>query len=164
MIYQRHRLNHSSFLHDYTTKIQFNKNRVMERVNYNTIKQLKIINNRIEELQCQKNDLLKPLLTDFSHISFLYDTFKEHHTSGIQSRKDFIMLILFIYSPTTLLGGKMKKGLREQLSIVLKVNEPSIISNNAAEVVFLYNKQRSYRDEIDKLFATLENYVQKLIF
>lgn len=136
----------------------------MERIDYNTIKQLKIINNRIEELQKQKEELLKPLLADFSYIPSLYEWFKGvHHAPGTQCRKDFIIMILFLYSPATLMGGKMKKGLREVLSSVLEVNEPSIISNNTTEVVFLYNKQRSYRDEIDYLYSKFENHVTKLI-
>lgn len=135
----------------------------MERIDYNTIKQLKIINNRIEELQKQREELLKPLLTDFSHIPDLYEWFKGQHSPGTQCRKDFIIVILFLYSPSTLIGGKMKKGLREVLSNVLEVNEPSIISNNTTEVVFLYNKQRSYREEIDYLYSKFENHVIQLI-
>jgi len=130
---------------------------------------------KIEEIQAiriQKSELEKketilsvPLLSDFTLIDSLYDWFKEGlaerncppRSDCVTQRKKFLFIILYLYSPATLAGGKMLKGLRDKLARVLDIHSRTTISDNCADVVFLYNRYRYFKNEVNDLFCFLTN-------
>lgn len=137
----------------------------------NTINHIRF--GKIEEIQAvriQKNELEKketalstPLLTDFALIDSLYHWFKEGLTERncpsrsdcVTQRKKFLFIILYLYSPATLAGGKMRKGLRDKLARTLEIHSRTTISDNCSDVVFLYNRYKYFKNGVNDLFRFL---------
>ena len=81
---------------------------------------------------------------------------KEIFRSGnVTQRKKFIFIILFLYSPSTLAGGKMKNGLRDKLAEVLGVNAQTTISNNRNNLVFSYQLYKYFRQDVDWIYGEM---------
>ena len=71
----------------------------------------------------------------------------------------FLFIILFLYSPSVLAGGKMPDGLRDALCRTLGMNTASTISKNCADVVFLYQNYADMRRDVDGIY---ENIMQRI--
>lgn len=83
-------------------------------LDFGKIARIKDIQERLEELSEEEKDLSSPLLTDIRLVREIYDIFSgmvENPASAAQ-RKKFIFIILYLFSPGTLAGGKMASGLR----------------------------------------------------
>ena len=108
----------------------------------------------------RENELSRPFLSDYSLIPTLYAWFKEilanrdcpPNPESVNQRKKFLFIILFLYSPSVLAGGKMPDGLRDALCRMLGMNIGSTISKNCADVVFLYQNYKDFRQDIEYLY------------
>ena len=124
------------------------------------IKKIRVEKSGLSEEECT---LSKPILTDKSLIKTIYDYFVEvlserncsPQVESVIQRKKFIFIILYLYSPRTLAGGKMKSGLRDEISKVLGVQSMSTISNNCSDVVFLYQNYSDFSKDIIKIFSAV---------
>lgn len=129
----------------------------------------------IQEVWTQKSEIVKkekeastPLLTDFSLIERLHTWFWQTREErpcaprgeSVYQRKKFLFIILFLYSPATLAGGKMTKGLRDKLADVLDMQSRSAISDNCADVVFLYNHYKDFRNDVNTIYNQIIRRLQ----
>ncbi|MEI3107214.1 MAG: hypothetical protein V8T16_17585 [Parabacteroides merdae] len=96
---------------------------------FSEIAEIKSIREQKSKLSEREKELTEPILTDLDMIGMLYRWFQEiisqkeiFRSGNVTQRKKFIFIILFLYSPSTLAGGKMKNGLRDKLAEVLGVN------------------------------------------
>lgn len=128
---------------------------------FSEIAEIKSIREQKLILSEREAELTAPTFTDLDMIGQLYEWFKEvlsHRNcpprpESVTQRKKFIFIVLFFYSPSTLAGGKMAKGLREKLSEVLDVNAPSAISDNVSSAVFFYQQyEKDFRQDVDWVF------------
>ena len=102
---------------------------------FNIEKIIRIKRIRMEKsiLSEEENALSEPILTDQSLICKIYQHFTctlnemgcPPNPKSVTQRKKFIFIILYLYSPSTLAGGKMARGLREELSKTLGVQSTS---------------------------------------
>lgn len=123
---------------------------------------IKDVRVRKSEISEEENILTKPILTDLSRIEEIYSIFKESllkrdcapRIESVSSRKKFIFIILYIYSPSTLAGGKMNDGVRDALAKVCGV-VPTVISHNMRDVSFIYQHYHDERDEIDYIYQEI---------
>ena len=76
---------------------------------------------------------------------------------SVTQRKKFIFIILYLFSPSSLAGGKMTAGLREEMSKVLGIQSKSTISDNCADVVFLYQNYGDFSGDIEYLYTEIVN-------
>lgn len=144
---------------------------------FSNIFELKSIREQKYRLSERESEIAKPVLTDLGMIDTLYEWFKEIALEGkelpkgnVSQRKKFIFIILYLYSPTTLAGGKMRAGLREKLAEVFPIKEKSVVSNNTNNLVFSYqlykyfsqDVERIYKEIILRLGKYLENKTQQL--
>ena len=93
---------------------------------FSEIAEIKSIREQKSKLSEREKELTEPILTDLDMIGMLYRWFQEiisqkeiFRSGNVTQRKKFIFIILFLYSPSTLAGGKMKNGLRDKLAEVL---------------------------------------------
>jgi hypothetical protein len=100
---------------------------------FSEIAEIKSIREQKSKLSEREKELTEPILTDLDMIGMLYRWFQEiisqkeiFRSGNVTQRKKFIFIILFLYSPSTLAGGKMKNGLRDKLAEVLGVNAQTI--------------------------------------
>ncbi|EGF56682.1 hypothetical protein HMPREF9446_02102 [Bacteroides fluxus YIT 12057] len=78
---------------------------------------------------------------------------------SVTQRKKFIFIILYLFSPSSLAGGKMTAGLREEMSRVLGIQFKSTISDNCADVVFLYQNYGDFSGDIEYLYTEIVNRI-----
>ena len=100
------------------------------------------------------NEALKPRLSDTSLIGEMYEHFrnfikslgKSHHS---ERRREFMFIIAYLYCPSVLIGGSMPRGFRGILKDLLHVESPSAISNYTADLFFLYNHYKDFREIVE---------------
>ena len=134
-------------------------------LNFNKIIRLKKIRIEKSELSEEENSLTSPILTNKNLIHEIYKIFCEVLNDrdcppcidSVTQRKKFIFIILYLFSPSTLAGGKMLCGLREEISGVLGIQSKSTISDNCADVVFLYQNYSDFCEDIEYLYTEIIN-------
>lgn len=135
---------------------------------FSEIAEIKSIREQKSRLSEREAELTAPTLTDLDRIRTLYEWFKELQSEricapregGVHQRKMFIFIVIFLYSPSTLAGGRMLKGLREELAIVLDMHNRETISNNCSSVVFMYNQYKYFRRDIEVLYIEIMKRVK----
>lgn len=70
----------------------------------------------------------------------------------IMQRKKFLFIVLFLYAPSFLAGGRMPNGIRAELANVFPDVSPCVISNNIADVSFIYQQYKYFRQDIEYLY------------
>lgn len=134
-------------------------------LNFDKIIRLKKIRIKKSELSEEENILTAPILTDRGLISEIYKIFVDllnergcpPNTDSVTQRKKFIFIILYLFSPSSLAGGKMARGIREAMSKVLDIQSKSTISDNCADVVFLYQNYSDFCCDIEYLYIEIIN-------
>ena len=129
-------------------------------LDFNKIIRLKKIRIEKSELSEEENILTSPVLKDKSLIHEIYKIFVEllnkrgcpPNIDSVTQRKKFIL-----FSPSSLAGGKMTAGLREEMSRVLGIQSKSTISDNCADVVFLYQNYGDFSGDIEYLYTEIVN-------
>lgn len=132
-----------------------------------SIIELKSIRERKSILSERESELSRPILTDLSLISRLRSWFDEL-ADGLPRRdkstltKEFIFIVLFLYSPGTLAGGKMRGGVRKALGDALGIIGKSSISDKLDIITFNYRTYKFFRRDLDVIYpAILEKLRQQ---
>ena len=134
-------------------------------LDFNKIIRLKKIRIEKSELSEEENILTSPILKDKSLIHEIYKIFVEllnergcsPNIDSVTQRKKFIFIILYLFSPSSLAGGKMASGLRPEIAKVLGVQSECTISDNCADVVFLYQNYGDFSGDIEYLYTEIVN-------
>lgn len=134
-------------------------------LDFNKIIRLKKVRIEKAELSEEENVLTIPIFTDKGLISEIYKIFVDLLNEkgcppcidSVHQRKKFIFIILYLFSPSTLAGGKMLCGLRAEMARVLGVQSECTISDNCADVVFLYQNYGDFSGDIDYLYTDIIN-------
>lgn len=135
---------------------------------FSEIAEIKSIREQKSRLSAREKELTEPTLTNLDMIGQLYEHFKEVHqelhlsgrVNSVTNRNKFIYIILYLYSPSSLAGGKMKNGLRSKLSEVLQLNAGSAISDNRNNSVFSCRLYKYFRQDVDKIFDEIMKRVK----
>lgn len=131
---------------------------------FSSVSELKSIREQKSRLSERERELSEPILHDYSLIEEIYGWFKEILSNldmppcidSPTQRKKFIFIILFLYSPSTLAGGRISSKIREELSKVTSCH-PSYISHNIESVLFLFQKYKDFRQDIEHLYIEILN-------
>lgn len=130
---------------------------------FSKISELKTIREEKAKLSVREAELSKPKLTDLAMIATLYEWFKEilagrdcaPRAESVIQRKKFIFIVLYLYSPSALAGGKMAQGVRKRISKVLGLGAASAVSDNVASVLFFYNQYLDFHRDVDWIYAKI---------
>lgn len=139
------------------------------RMDFNKIIRIKRIRMEKSKLSNEENELISPAIKDRKMIRDIYSIFSElleerncpPNIESVIQRKKFIFIILYLFSPSTLAGGKMLSGLREELSEVLGVSSKSTISDNCSDIVFLYQNYEDFSKDIEYLYVKIVERLKK---
>lgn len=131
---------------------------------FSIISELKSLREQKSRLSERENELSAPVLTDLGLIPVIYNWFKEilenmdlpPRADSPYQRKKFIFIILFLYSPSALAGGRVSNKIREELSKVVSCY-PSYISHNIENVLFLFQQYREFRQDMDYIYTEIIN-------
>lgn len=121
--------------------------------------------NRLEE---KERVLKEPLLTDFSLIPKLYKRFVDilnerpcpPRIDSVLQRKKFLLIILLLYSPNTLIGDRMPNGLRKSIISVFPNISPNSISIDISNLLFIYKHYREINFEISEIIPQLVEHIR----
>jgi hypothetical protein len=127
---------------------------------FSSIVELKSIREQKSRLSEREQELASPILTDLSLIPEIYDWFKDllagmdcpPNPESVTQRKKFLFIVLFLFAPSVLAGGRLPNGIRAEISSVFPDVSPCVISNNIADVSFIYQKYKDFRQDIEYLY------------
>lgn len=122
----------------------------------NRVEELRRIRSEIDNLRDDEKRLSVPLVMNMGIIRNLYDvysmTLKSQNPNAdpkdTNSRKKFLYAILYIFSPSTLVGDVMRHKLRECVSRVIGCT-PTGVSRDYKTSLFFYATYKSFRDQVD---------------
>ena len=132
---------------------------------FSAISELKSIREQKSRLSEREYELSAPILDDLELIPVIYKWFCEIHgerdcsgrNESVHLRKKFIFIILFLYSPSVLAGGRMPMGLRDAIAEAVKLSDITFISHNVETVVFMYQNYKEFRQNIEYLYTEIIN-------
>lgn len=136
---------------------------------FSEIAEIKSIREQKKRLSEREAELTEPILTDLGMIGQLWEWFKEivnnrdcpGRVDSVTQRKKFILIVLFLYSPSTLAGGKMKIGLRDEIAEVIGCSG-SLISHNYEDVMLHYQLYKPFRADVDQVFSEMVRKVRPI--
>ncbi len=130
---------------------------------HSKIKRILVFSEKKQALQREQKELFTPDMTDMCLIGRLYDIFKDvlserdcpPNPQSVIQRKKFLFIILYLYSPETLAGGVMKRGLRKVLGDVLGLSSLTIISDNISDLVFLSQRYSDWHADVMAIYSEM---------
>lgn len=130
---------------------------------FSSIVELKAIREQKSRLSEREQELSEPMLTDFALIPEIYSWFKEilsqsdcpPNFESVTQRKKFLFIVLFLFAPSVLAGGRLPNGIRAEIAGVFPDVSPCVISNNIADVSFIYQQYKDFRQDIEFIYNQL---------
>lgn len=127
---------------------------------FSSIVELKAIREQKSRLSEREQALSAPMLTDFALIPEIYSWFKEilsqsdcpPNFESVTQRKKFLFIVLFLFAPSVLAGGRLPNGIRAEIAGVFPDVSPCVISNNIADVSFIYRQYKDFRQDIEFIY------------
>ena len=123
------------------------------------IKEIRQIKSKLSE---EEHLLSTPELNPNEMLGEFYKKFQliaskvsNESVSNVNSRKKFLFIVLYIFSPSVLAGGKMPRGLRDEISNVLGLHSKSTISDNCSDILFLYQNYAKFKNEVNEIYRKL---------
>jgi len=77
----------------------------------------------------------------------------------VERRKQFIFVILYLYSPRRVFSGKMPNGLRRAICRTLGIGASTVISDNANDVLSRYNFYKTWARDVDSILEEILNRI-----
>lgn len=135
-------------------------NETSAKFNMGKVMALKVLRDKSLELQKAMDELGEPSLDDLSLLPQIYDAYLNvfrkrgcpQKATQVYHRKKFLLIVLYLYSPKTLAGGKMRVGLRDRLSELFGLSASTPVSDNCSNVVFQYNHYRDFRRDVEIIY------------
>lgn len=126
--------------------------------------ELQGIRDKEETLLRQASELAKGELSDLNLIPEIYRHFNEIQLGRGRRgqignrlyRKQFVFLILYLFSPGTLAGKDIRRGVRKALAETLGFKSSTAITNLCADLLFLYDNHREFRHGINVVHRRLQ--------
>lgn len=127
---------------------------------FSSIVELKAIREQKSRLSEREQELSAPMLTDFALIPEIYSWFKEilfqsdcpPNFESVTQRKKYLFIVLFLFAPSVLAGGRLPNGIRSEIASVFPDVSPCVISNNIADVSFIYQQYKDFRQDIEFIY------------
>lgn len=126
-------------------------------IEHQILEDLKALREKNIKLKKEELELATPILMNREHIPRIYGWYCELIDMHIKSKerkelifeKAFLYVILRFYSPIAIVGGSMKRGLRDILAPLLGMKAPTGVSNHCSELFFWYEKYGEFQKEVD---------------
>lgn len=140
------------------------------KIDFIKVMTLKDLRDKSTELAHTMEELSKPILDDLNLLPIIYEVFcncmekrfDAPAANSVYQRKKFLLVVMYLYSPRTLAGGKMRLGLRDELSRLLGLNAKTPISDNCSDVVTLYKTYRDFRRDVDLIYDAVVRKLQDM--
>ena len=126
-----------------------------------TIKKIEKARTALRQAIADNELVTSPRLKDLSLIPKIYEIFEQMKGKEIKvnDRKEFVFVIIYLYSPNKFFGGKMPQGLRRAITKATKITCANVISVTCTELMVLYTTYSDFRCGVDELMQAV---LQKL--
>ena len=126
-----------------------------------TIKKIEKARTALRQAIADNELATSPRLKDLSLIPKIYEIFEQMKGKKIKvnDRKEFIFVVIYLYSPNKFFGGKMPQGLRRAITKATKITCANVISVTCTELMVLYTTYSDFRRGVDELMQAV---LQKL--
>ena len=127
-----------------------------------TIKRIEKSRTALRQAMADNEIATSPKLKDLNLIPKIYKVFEELKGKEVKvnDRKEFIFVVIYLYSPNKFFGGKMPQGLRRAITKVTKVTCASVISATCTELMVLYTTYSDFRQNVDMLMGSLDGLLE----
>lgn len=127
-----------------------------------TIKRIEKARTTIRQAIVDNEIATSPKLKDLNLIPKIYKVFEELKGKEIKvnDRKEFIFVVIYLYSPNKFFGGKMPQGLRRAITKATKVTCASVISATCTELMVLYTTYSDFRQGVDELILKVNKILE----
>ena len=118
-----------------------------------TIKRIEKARTALRQAIVDNELATSPRLKDLALIPKIYEIFKGVNGGDItvNDRKVFIFVVIYLYAPQKLFGGKMPHGMRRAIANITGITCASFISSTCAELLILYTTYDDFQQEVDRL-------------
>lgn len=122
---------------------------------------LRTVREKVLELNNAMNELGRPILEDLSLLPRIHRIYQglfsrrecPEKSSKVYHRQKFIFVALYLYSPKTLAGDRIRMGLRDKIAEVLGLSSGTPISESCSKIMFSYNNYRDFRRDVDIIYG-----------
>ncbi|WP_314712423.1 hypothetical protein [Prevotella pallens] len=127
-----------------------------------TIKRIEKARTTLRQAIVDNEIATSPKLKDLNLIPKIYKVFEELKGKEIKvnDRKEFIFVVIYLYSPNKFFGGKMPQGLRRAITKATKVTCASVISATCTELMVLYTTYSDFRQGVDELILKVNKILE----
>jgi hypothetical protein len=121
-----------------------------------TIRRIENARSALRQAMADNELATSPRLNDLSLIPIIYGIFQELKGGNItvNDRKEFIFVVVYLYSPAKFFGGKMPQGMRGAISRALRMDS-TCISRTCTELMVLYTTYSDFRQGVDDLLTSV---------
>lgn len=118
-----------------------------------TIKRIEKARTALRQAIVDNELATSPRLKDLALIPKIYEIFKDIKGGDItvNDRKEFIFVVIYLYAPQKLFGGKMPHGMRRAIANITGITCASVISATCTELMVLYTTYSDFRRGVDEL-------------
>lgn len=127
-------------------------------------------------LEKEEGRLSEPIESNIEWLGNCHDVYEKAlleinpkaNPKSVKSRKKFLFVTLYVFSPGALVGKKLRVGLRDKICEVFGDVSPSTISHLVENLVFLYSNYSSFKRDADYIanavirFLKDDNYIEKV--
>ena len=111
-----------------------------------------------ERIQQKVREALEPSIKDVSLVEEVYLRFVDFIKRGgkimdSNTRKKFLFVAVYLFCPSALIGHTMPRGFRDRVKELINAKCASTVSNDVANLLFLYNHYKDFRDDVDGAYA-----------
>lgn len=124
---------------------------------FSVIWDLKALRDSRSDLKSREKEMSRPLLDDLSIVKDIYRWAMDVPPGGKRCwralrQRVFIFVVLFLYSPSTLAGQRMRQGLRGEIAAAMG-RTGSLVSHYTRDLPFMFNHYRWFRDEAGAVYS-----------
>ena len=107
------------------------------------------------EAEKRKEIACKAEFTDLSYIGKIYDICKRSADKGMRNvwdRRKFVFVILYLYCPTKIFGGRMVEGgLVAVITSALGLTSAKLVSKYSMDMKFYYTNYSEFHDDVNRM-------------
>ena len=112
----------------------------------------------VKLLEQKINSALEPTIKDLSLVEQVYEQFLSFlQWSGkvmdVNNRKKFLFIAVYLFCPSVLIGHTMPRGFRDRVKDLINAKSATTVSNDVANLLFLYNHYKDFREDVDSAYA-----------
>lgn len=120
------------------------------------------VHNQICKLEKHEAKLSAPKLTKQELIPLIFEWFcelsgcnKEKGKLTIDEKMQFLIIVLSLYSPLSLSGGRVVTGIRDRVAELFGYNSPSGVSNNMRNMMYMYEHYKNFREAVNTYYSVI---------